>query len=394
MKLNDQNSKLDELLRKIESYELSNMQICMDNELIRAQLVNLEKLNDFNETRIVNLIKTKKNNGPLNGGEFINTTASSSSSSSSSMSSTPPIVNDLLNKDNEIDEYHRAQRDFYERKLNECQNKIEIKMETLARLESEVKQLKADMQSCYRAATKLKENNENNKSKQQFTPSSSSSSTTSSTTSSPNHKSIKNNTAVNKLTNKLQNDLEQSMKIYELNLARIDFLTETSSKLEESLGDKRKLAKKLEDELKRTDNESSIKSVDSNNNNNYSNLKSSLSDPNNKKKTTKFVKIVESKNKIASPPPPTPPPPHQHSLFSNENNYFNESTSFADNEISSVASSDSESYKSLLNSDDSSDSDNSLLTMIRKLKDSKSNPIERDKIKEKIKANFEKVHYF
>jgi hypothetical protein len=109
--LEEQSFKLDRLLKKIERYEIANIQLSQENESFKAKLDNLETANRMNTKKLSELERETNGN--------------------------------VLKKEVELSEFLKAQRDYYERKLAECKMKLDKRKGLLSDLEAQYEELRA-----------------------------------------------------------------------------------------------------------------------------------------------------------------------------------------------------------------------------------------------------------
>ena len=110
--LQDQASKLENLLKKIEKYEIVHIELSQENEIFRKKLNQLEQANTVNTTKLIELEHDTNEN--------------------------------LLKKEMELAEFLQAQREYYERKLNNCKFKLENNQNILNDLEISLQSIKND----------------------------------------------------------------------------------------------------------------------------------------------------------------------------------------------------------------------------------------------------------
>lgn len=110
--LEEQSFKLDKLLKKIERYEIANIQLSQENESFKAKLENLETVNRMNTKKLNELERETNGN--------------------------------VLKKEVELSEFLKAQRDYYERKLADCKVKLDKKKGLLSDLEVQYEELRAN----------------------------------------------------------------------------------------------------------------------------------------------------------------------------------------------------------------------------------------------------------
>jgi hypothetical protein len=110
--LQDQASKLEKLLKKIEKYEIVHIELSQENEIFKKKLSQLEHANQINTAKLIELENDTNEN--------------------------------LLKKEVELAEFLQAQREYYERKLSNCKFKLESNQKILIDLEISLQAIKDD----------------------------------------------------------------------------------------------------------------------------------------------------------------------------------------------------------------------------------------------------------
>ena len=113
--LQDQSSKLDRLLKKIEKYEIAQLELSQKSETFRLKLSQLEHANKVNMAKLMELECDTNEN--------------------------------LLHKEIELAEFLQAQREYYERKVNDCKCKLEVNANILEELETSLRSIKEELDS-------------------------------------------------------------------------------------------------------------------------------------------------------------------------------------------------------------------------------------------------------
>ncbi len=183
MTLEEQSIKLDDLFKLIESYEIANLQLSQENESFKMKLMNLEAINLMNASKLDELEQDTNE--------------------------------ETLLKETELNDYLKAQRDYYERKLNDLQASIETKKQEALNLNNQLIEMNKEFENEKRATE----------------------------------------------TERISSELNESNKQFELNAIRLDYLERSAQNIENCLNEKYKLIDLLESEL------------DNNNNNNNNNNK-------------------------------------------------------------------------------------------------------------------------
>jgi hypothetical protein len=181
MTLEEQSIKLDDLFKLIESYEIANLQLSQENESFKMKLMNLEAINLMNASKLDELEQDTNE--------------------------------ETLLKETELNDYLKAQRDYYERKLNDLQASIETKKQEASNLNNQLIEMNKEFENEKRATE----------------------------------------------TECIRSELNESNKQFELNAIRLDYLERSAQNIENCLNEKYKLIDLLESEL------------DNNNNNNNNN---------------------------------------------------------------------------------------------------------------------------
>lgn len=191
MTLEEQSVKLDDLFKLIESYEIANLQLSQENESFKMKLMNLEAINLMNTSKL---------------GELEQDTNE-----------------ETLLKETELNDYLKAQRDYYERKLNDLQASIETKKQEALNLNNQLIEMNKEFENEKRAETE-----------------------------------------------RISSELNESNKQSELNAFRLDYLERSAQNIENCLNEKYKLIDLLESEIDNNNNNnkleeetSSINSIES-----------------------------------------------------------------------------------------------------------------------------------
>ena len=111
--LEEQSHKLDKLLRKIEKYEIASIELSHENENFKQKLESLEYANKLNTKKLEELERDTNTH--------------------------------LLKKELELAEFLHAQRDYYERKLSDCQAKLAKNKSVLSDLEASLESIKSEL---------------------------------------------------------------------------------------------------------------------------------------------------------------------------------------------------------------------------------------------------------
>lgn len=174
MVLEEQSSKLDDLFKLIESYEVANLHLSQENETFKSKLNNLEEINLANASKLVELERDTNE--------------------------------EALLKETELFQYLCAQRDYYERKLNDLQASIESKQQEAFALTNQLNELNKELDLEMQ--------------REQITR---------------------------------RNELNESLKLSEMNSARLDFLSLSSDNIQKCLDERHKLIDLLEGQLDTSD---------------------------------------------------------------------------------------------------------------------------------------------
>ena len=259
-----QSKKMNKLLKRIEKYELAKMKSSQTsptgkesylmNNKKNLKLSNLELINNLN-------LKTLR--------ELERDTNES-----------------ILNKEIELNQYLLAQQDYYKRKLNDLNANLNNKFEFISQLENEYDKLKNKLSynSCHNLAStttssSISSSSSNSSSATFNLPIKTTVTNHDDTTSSDADENLSSHNQANFTNRKLKKrkrslmeELEKSVKNFELNKAKIDYLDTKWNSLENSLQNKRCLIEMLEIELN---------NLTSNNKNSYNSIQFNKDQTNN-----------------------------------------------------------------------------------------------------------------